>query len=96
MIDNGERKNYENICCSRNASVSHIAGSKGYKCRDRIHRLYLPYLENPHFICCFREPMEVAKSLKRRNDMPIKKGLKLAKVYNSRLLKFINDWQKYD
>ena len=58
-------------------------------------RLYLPYLENPHFICCFREPMEVAESLKRRDGMAIKKGLELAKVYNSRLLKFISDWQVY-
>ena len=37
--------------------------------------LYLPYLKNPHFICCFRDPMEVAKSLQRRNKFPLEKGL---------------------
>lgn len=54
-------------------------------------KLYLPYLKNPHFICCFREPIEVAKSLYRRQKMPIKKGLKLAKIYNKRLLKFLRE-----
>lgn len=54
-------------------------------------KLYLPYLKNPHFICCFREPLEVAKSLYRRQKMPIKKGLKLAKIYNKRLLGFLKE-----
>lgn len=53
-------------------------------------KLYLPYLKNPHFICCFRNPLEVAKSLYRRQKMPIKEGLKLAKIYNKRLLGFLN------
>lgn len=51
-------------------------------------KLYLPYLKNPHFICCFRDPLEVAKSLYRRQRMPIKEGLKLAEIYNKRLLDF--------
>lgn len=52
--------------------------------------LYLPYLKNPHFICCFRNPLEVAKSLQLRNRFPIEKGLKLARIYNERLLEFIS------
>ncbi len=53
-------------------------------------KLYLPYLKNPHFICCFREPLEVARSLYRRQKMPVKEGLKLAETYNKRLLDFLN------
>ena len=54
-------------------------------------KLYLPYLKNPHFICCFRDPLEVAKSLYKRQKMPIEKGLKLAGIYNQRLLKFLRE-----
>jgi len=55
-------------------------------------KCYLPYLKNPHFICCFREPLEVAKSLRRREGWSIKRGLKLAKEYNKRLLKFLHEF----
>jgi len=54
-------------------------------------KLYLPYLKNPHFICCFGEPLEIARSLYKRQKMPIKKGLKLAEIYNKRLLNFLNE-----
>lgn len=59
-------------------------------------RLWLPYLENPHFICCYREPLEVAKSLQKRNGFTIEKGLKLAKIYNDRIKSFMDDWLKYE
>ena len=52
-------------------------------------RLYLPHLENPHFIPIFRNPLEVAKSLKRRDGFSIKKGVSLANTYNTRLLDFL-------
>ena len=55
-------------------------------------RCYLPYLENPHFIACFREPMEVAKSLQRREGGEIEKWLELAGIYNDRLLEFLGWW----
>lgn len=55
-------------------------------------KLYLPYLINPHFIACFREPHEVALSLNKRDGFPIENGIRLAKEYNDRLLKFLTDW----
>jgi len=54
--------------------------------------LYMPHLENPQFICCYRDPMDVAKSMLTRNKMPIEKGLKLARTYNSRIHEFMNEW----
>lgn len=55
-------------------------------------KLYLPYLENPHFVACVRDPHEVAHSLEKRNGMPLRDGLQLAKVYNDRLLAFLAEW----
>ncbi len=50
--------------------------------------VYLPFLRNPHFVCCFREPEEVARSLNRRNGFSLAKGRRLAAIYNRRLLTF--------
>ena len=55
-------------------------------------KLFLPYLENPHFITCFRDPREVARSLAKRDLMTRNKALVLAKIYNDRLLRFLNEW----
>ncbi len=56
-------------------------------------RLYLPYLVNPHFVACFRNPQDVAKSLaKRDREMTRKMALVLARIYNDRLLRFLSDW----
>jgi hypothetical protein len=55
-------------------------------------RLYMPYLENPYFIVCFRNPYEVAKSLQKRNGFSLEKGLALAITYNERLLSFLTDF----
>lgn len=52
-------------------------------------KLYEPYLENPHYICSFRDPKEVAKSLQKRDGWDIERGLKLAKIYNKRLTEFL-------
>ena len=54
--------------------------------------LYLPHLPNPQFITCYRDPMEIAKSLNKRDGMPIEKGMKLSKTYNERLSEFISGW----
>lgn len=53
--------------------------------------LYLPHLENPFFLTCFRSPLKVAQSLKKRDGMPIEDGIKLAELYNNRLLNFLNN-----
>ena len=55
-------------------------------------KCYLEYLENPHFIVCFRETEKVAESLKKRDNFPLKKCIKLANEYNSRLLSFVKEW----
>ena len=51
--------------------------------------LYLPHLTQPHFICCFRQPEEVARSLQRRNRFSLDKGRRLAAIYHQRLLRFL-------
>jgi hypothetical protein len=55
-------------------------------------RCWLPYIENPHFIINVRQPIEVARSLLKRDDMPIKEGLALAGLYNRRIIRFYADW----
>ena len=50
---------------------------------------YIPFLVNPHYFVCVRNPKDVAESLRKRNGMSIDKGLKLAGIYNSRLLSFL-------
>jgi len=55
-------------------------------------RKYLPFLENPHFICNFRNPKDVAISLKMRDGMELSKGIALAKEYNSRVIKFLEEY----
>lgn len=57
-------------------------------------KLFLPYLENPHFFCCFRDPVEVAKSLERRNEFSIEKSIRIARIYNNRMIKFITEWNE--
>lgn len=52
-------------------------------------KLYLPYLTNPHFILCFREPLEVARSLKRTEKVPMQEGINLWREYNRRMINFI-------
>jgi len=44
---------------------------------------YMPYLSSPHFVCLFRNPKEVAKSLGYGDD------INLVKIYNERILEFI-------
>ena len=54
-------------------------------------RCYLPFLANPHFIACFRDPADVAQSLLRRDGMPTFKGMDLARIYNKRLTNFLTE-----
>jgi len=43
--------------------------------------LYLPFLTNPHFIVCYRDPEAIARSLKERDDMDREKALQLTDYY---------------
>ena len=54
--------------------------------------LFVPFLEDPIFIGCFRKPLKIAKSLEKRDRIPIKRGLEIAKIYNKRLLNFLKDF----
>jgi len=51
--------------------------------------LYWNHLKNPYFVYCKRNPLSIAKSLKKRHAFSIKKGLKLTKEYNKRIEKFL-------
>ena len=55
-------------------------------------RLFTPHLVNPHFIPVFRDPLDVAKSLQRRNGFSIERGYDLAQTYNYRIIKFLEGW----
>lgn len=57
-------------------------------------KLFLPYLKDVdvHFFCCFRKPRKVAESLKVRDGAKISNSMKLAKIYNDRLLSFMAWW----
>lgn len=55
-------------------------------------KLFLPHLTNPHFVCCFTDPMVVAKSLFDRDGTDIQVGHGLALEYNARLLAFISEF----
>lgn len=50
---------------------------------------YWPQLENPHLIVCFRNPVQVAVSLQKRDGFNLAKGMGLATEYNKRLLDFL-------
>lgn len=45
---------------------------------------------NVKLIGSFRHPLKVAKSLNKRNSMPLEKGLKLWKLYNMKLIHYTN------
>ena len=55
-------------------------------------KLFLPHIKNPHFICCLRDPSDVAKSLSERNGMKFDKAMRLAKIYNDRMMEFMKEW----
>jgi hypothetical protein len=57
-------------------------------------KLYAPLIPRPHWITVFRDPVEVAHSLQRRNKFPLEKGAKLAMEYNKRIIGFMEDWYR--
>lgn len=54
--------------------------------------LYTPFLTNPQFICCFRDPNEIAKSLNKRDNITIKEGVKMTSIYNQRMFDFLKTY----
>jgi hypothetical protein len=62
-------------------------------------RLYLPYIHNPHFIICHRNPEEVANSLYKRSKMPYEKAMRLINIYKGEIENFFKDYpnlKKFD
>lgn len=55
-------------------------------------RCYLPYIDNAHFIACYRKPVEIAESLFKRDKIPVRDGIDLARVYNHRLKLFMEEF----
>jgi hypothetical protein len=53
---------------------------------------WLEHLPNPQFVVCYRNPLDIAKSLNKRNNFTIDKGLKLTLEYNRRINIFIAEW----
>lgn len=58
--------------------------------------LWMPFLENPQFVVCYRKPLDVAKSLNLRNNFSIEKGLRLTEIYNQRIHNFMTKFLKND
>ena len=56
-------------------------------------RLFHDYLTNPHYIACYRNPVEVANSLQIRKSPPMsmEKAIKVTMEYNMRIVKFLID-----
>ena len=51
--------------------------------------LWSKYLKNAFYVVVFRNPVQVAQSLNKRDGIDIKEGLRLTAIYNDRLTKFI-------
>jgi len=64
----------------------------GWKCGLSLFTidLYLPYLQDPHFIICCRNPSAFAKSMERQTGREyFKNALRYFVFYNQRLVDFI-------
>lgn len=48
--------------------------------------LYLPWVENPHLVAVFREPLESAMSLSRAYGVPDEEALALVREYDRRIV----------
>lgn len=57
-------------------------------------KLFKPYLTKHFFFTCFRDPVDVARSLKIRNGFSMEFGISLAKEYNRRLFEFLKQNDK--
>lgn len=73
-------------------------GMKSYGFKDPrlclTIELFLPFLDNPQFVMCFRDDEEIARSLEKRNGMLIDDGKRLTHEYNQRAVQFISNFYK--
>jgi len=56
--------------------------------------LYLPFLTNPHFVVCYRDPEAIARSLKKRDGMDREKALQLTDYYITSIKEFFRKYPK--
>lgn len=56
--------------------------------------LYMPHLDKPQFVTCFRDHDSVAKSLSSHEGVTYEEAYNLSLVYNKRLVEFIKKNQK--
>lgn len=54
-------------------------------------KLFMPFLQNPQFIVTYRNPIEIANSLNKRDGISIENGVELTKEYNKRIFDFITN-----
>jgi len=92
---------HESIMAQKESFRTHITSLVATRNKNGLHwgwkdprtvltvDLYKEHLIRPHYICCFRDPRAVAKSLRLRNGFPIAKGMALALEYNKRLSDFL-------
>lgn len=52
---------------------------------------YMPFLEDPFFIICMRDPKKVALSLNKIHGFSLEYGIKLAEIYNNRIIEFMEE-----
>jgi hypothetical protein len=60
------------------------------------YELFLPYLENPHFVLVFRNPLSTALSSvehtqRLRHPLNLKQALRLAHFYDNEMLRFLEN-----
>jgi hypothetical protein len=55
--------------------------------------LYIPYLDKPQFVTCFRDHGEVALSLSSHEGVTYDEAYQLSIIYNKRLIEFIKKYQ---
>src|SRR6056297_1463983 len=53
--------------------------------------LFLPYLNNPYIIVCLRDHKNIADSLKRRDNLDIKKGEEISCFYYQKIFSFLQE-----
>lgn len=99
ILEIGEKyKDEMNDIISSEISIAEEKGLESWGFKDPRTALtigaWLEHLPNPQFVVCYRNPSDIAKSLNKRNNFTIDKGLKLTTEYNNRINIFITEWLK--
>lgn len=89
-ILNQKYKFKEKIKLLTNKPNLHIWGWK-YPRTSLTAALYLPYVNNPYFVVCYRKADEIAISLKKRDNFNIEHAKKLKEIYDKRIEEFFRN-----